>query len=545
MPLRLPIATATLVPLTCALWALSPAEVGAATAAAGGKPAAATATEEAGIAWAYASTDAEVDAAFAQARAEGKPLFLYWGAKWCPPCNQVKATLFNRQDFIARSRAFVPVYIDGDRPGAQKLGTRFKVSGYPTMVLFKADGSELTRLPGEVDARQYTEVLTLGMNAQRPIKQVLAEARRGGGQLSPADWRMLAFHSWDTDEQQTVAKTEVPALLKQLAANCPPQLAETADRLLLQSLAASEGATPADAATRLRVQRLVDDPARARAHMDVLSNRSPALTKALSAPSTPERATLLTRFDASLRALAQDTSLSRADRLGAQLARVELARIDEPTGARGAPTKPIPAALLAELRDQVARDDREISNGYERQAVITTGAYVLSRAGLGEASDSLLKANLTRSHSPYYLMSALGSNARARGDHAEALRWYEQAYTRSEGPATRLQWGASYLTALVDLAPQEVARIELAAQQVFKDAAAQPNAFYERSGRSLKRVGSKLVAWAGGSPATPSGAALQRLQRQLDDVCRPLPAGDPQREACDKLLKPSQDAKAA
>ena len=60
------------------------------------------------------------------ARAETKPVFVYWGAKWCPPCNQVKATLFNRQDFIERSRAFVPVYVDGDSPGAQKIGARFR-----------------------------------------------------------------------------------------------------------------------------------------------------------------------------------------------------------------------------------------------------------------------------------------------------------------------------------------------------------------------------------------------------------------------------------
>src|SRR5689334_10814791 len=72
---------------------------------------------QSGIAWRTASTDAEVDAAFAEARAAGKPLFLYWGAVWCPPCNQVKATVFNRADFIARTRAFVPVYVDGDRPG--------------------------------------------------------------------------------------------------------------------------------------------------------------------------------------------------------------------------------------------------------------------------------------------------------------------------------------------------------------------------------------------------------------------------------------------
>ena len=40
------------------------------------------------------------------------------------------------------------------------------------------------------------------------------------------------------------------------------------------------------------------------------------------------------------------------------------------------------------------------------------------------------------------------------------LRWYRQAFDTSEGPATRLQWGASYLVALVDLAPGDAARIE-------------------------------------------------------------------------------------
>ena len=59
--------------------------------------------DEAGIAWKNATNDAEVDAAFALAKSESKPVFVYWGAKWCPPCNQVKATLFNRQDFIERT----------------------------------------------------------------------------------------------------------------------------------------------------------------------------------------------------------------------------------------------------------------------------------------------------------------------------------------------------------------------------------------------------------------------------------------------------------
>ena len=102
-----------------------------------------------GIDW-YAG---DVDAAFAAAKAANKPVFLYWGAEWCPPCAQIKSTIFSKREFQERSRLFVPVYLDGDTPSAQKHGERFGVIGYPTMILFKPDGTEITRLPGGVDMR--------------------------------------------------------------------------------------------------------------------------------------------------------------------------------------------------------------------------------------------------------------------------------------------------------------------------------------------------------------------------------------------------------
>ncbi len=485
-----------------------------------------------GIAWKHASSNADVDAAFAQARAEAKPVFVYWGAKWCPPCNQVKATLFNRADFIERSRGFVPVYVDGDSPGAQKLGARFHVSGYPTMLLFSAQGAELTRLPGEVDPAAYTEVLTLGMNARRPVKELLAQVRAGGAGLTPADWRLLAFYAWHSDEQQLVPKAGVPALLKELAAACPPQPADVAMRLRLKALVAAGDATPTrpDPAAEPGVLALLKDRAAARTLMDVIANNPNEIARAVSAKGTPARARVVQALAATLQGFEADAGLSGADRLSALGARIELAGLDAP---KNAVTK-LPAALLADLRAQSARLDRDTTDGYERQAVIPAAAYLLAASGLMAESDAMLKAGLAKSHSPYYLMSALASNAKQRGDKAEALRWSEAAFDKSEGPATRLQWGAGYLSMLVELAPHEEARIERVARQLFTEAQAAPDAFYERSGRSLKRVGEKLQAWnKGGAHA----AAVQRLQAQLDGVCRALEPGDVHRAACEALLK--------
>jgi len=515
----------------------APEPVPPAATAAPSAPAKSAAADH-GIAW----QTGDVDAVFATAKADGKPVFLYWGAKWCPPCNQVKATLFNRQDFIERSRHFEPVYVDGDTPSAQKLASRFNVSGYPTMILFTPDGREITRLPGEVDADQYMQVLAMGMNGARPIKDTLASALASDGaarsKVTPDDWRMLSFYSWDTDDAQLVAKNDVASTLQRLAGACPAGQSDSATRLALKAVVAAATAKDAkprdDAAGTALLRKVLADTAVSRANFDVLTNNAGNMAGYVTSARSPSRAQLIADWNVALARLVDDATLSTADRLTAVTAQVELARLDNEKAA-------LPEALQKNVREQVARADRETTDPYARQAVISTAADALAQAGLMAESDALLTSELARSQSPYYYMLGLAANAKKRGDKAAALDWHEKAYAAADGPATRLQWGASYVSALVELAPQDLQRIESAASHVIGELDAKPDTFFGRNQKSLERMGKKLAAWNKGNP---HGESLQRIQAQMAGVCAKLPAADPSRAACSGALLPATTTKA-
>jgi len=495
----------------------------------------------AGIEW----FGGDVDAAFAAARSANQPVFLYWGAEWCPPCAQIKTTIFSRREFQQRSRLFVPVYLDGDTPSAQKYGERFGVVGYPTMILFKPDGTEITRLPGGVDVARYAKILDVALADARPVSDILAAARSGGA-VTSNDWKLLAYYSWSTDNGHVLPADQQLATFRALANRCPAELPAECARFFFAYLGAAADASEQEnpaldglerADARRRLLAMLPSPAVQAANVDNLLYGPEDAIGLLSSDGTPQRTQLTRAWRDALGQLGGEAKpLSASEDLLRVRARVMLARLD-------APGAPLPPALLDEARQAVARVDAATPAGYPRQAAINAAANLYWEAGLDAEASALLTAELDKSRSPYYFMLDLADLAEKAGRRKEAVDWLARAYAGAKGPATRFQWGYNYLVGMLEMTPEDVQGIERAGLSVIGELDGSPDAFYQRTRMRLEQLDSKLLEWGQRGEAA---RVIETLRARTSEICRKLPEKDPGRANCEKFLtakaQPTQTA---
>ncbi|NYE64096.1 thiol-disulfide isomerase/thioredoxin [Duganella sp. 1224] len=422
------------------------------------------------IAW----LNGDLDAALALARAQQRPLFLYWGAAWCPPCNRVKAEIFARAEFAARAASVLCYHLDGDSPGAQALAARHQLRSYPTLVLFAPDGSEITRLPCELDGELFVAAFDValavhqaGASAAAALEAALSASRA----LRADEWSLLSHYSWDTDEGKLLGtRALAPTLTALAAASTNP---DAATRLRLHAALAS-GSADADA-----LLALLADARLARSNMDILNNSGLNLIKIAG-----RREELAAALGGVAAQWADDFWLGAPDRLMAARLQMRMARLL-------APTQGLQDQVLARVRDALA----ESTDPYERHTLVNTAVSALNDAGLAAQAEQVLLDELPRSHSPYYFMLSLAASARRRNDIAGVLDWYGKAWDAARGPATRLQWGVTYLTSVLDLAPQDSVRIAQAAQGLLADIqAAGADARQQRNLSQLQKLAARQAS---------------------------------------------------
>lgn len=115
------------------------------------------------------------EAAVAAAAADGRPIFLDFGARWCPPCNQLRVEVLEDPADRAVLDGFHVVAVDADLPESWPLKDRFGVGGYPTLLVVDAAGAvqgRLTGYPGEDVFLDWLQGAAAG-----PLDERLAGAR--------------------------------------------------------------------------------------------------------------------------------------------------------------------------------------------------------------------------------------------------------------------------------------------------------------------------------------------------------------------------------
>jgi thiol-disulfide isomerase/thioredoxin len=479
-------------------------------------PAGTSHTDAPGIDW-YAG---DVGGAFESARIEHKPVFLYWGAQWCPPCQQLKSSVFSRSDFIAKTRQFVAVYLDGDDPGAQQWGETFRVGGYPTVVILRADRREITRISGGMDLSLYADLLDIALGDVKPIAEVLAALRARPAELTHADCQRLAYYAWELgDYSIEERKTLAPALAR--AATTCADISST-ERARLTVTAAVLSPLPDSVA---RIGSIIADSAQAPQIADVLEDLDTTFYAAVLAQGAAASAKFQSDWVRTMDRVAGDPRKIAADQLVAVGTKLALVK-------RFAPDGKVPAALAQDARARVAAALGQHAEPYVRAGVINAASFVDEQLGDDAAQYAMLRAEMRTAKTPYYYMADLGDVEERRGHRAEALAWYERAYRESRGAATRFQWGNRYLGALLRLAPTERQRIRDTAAAVIGELDG-PERIRARTRIGLEKLDGRLRKW---NEEHHYGADLQEIRRRMQGVCAKLPSNDAGLSTCRNFL---------
>lgn len=471
--------------------------------------------DAADIAW----FDGDVDAAFKSAAASNKPVLLYWGAQWCPPCKQLKSSVFNRPDFIEKSKLFVAVYLDGDLPDAQKWGDVFRVTGYPTVVVLKPDRQEITRVAGNMDLSLYATVLDDALGDVRPVKEVLELAAKGDAPLGANDCRRLAYHAFDLEDEGVFDPAALQPAFENATRLCPAELVKERARFPIlaaaqatarQKEAIEKGGKGDKALTVLmvRVHELLANKDVALSNVDALRALRPEFYRAARQTVPQIAPSLRERVMGIADAAATNASFAPADQLSPQVMKIRVAKAYARDGKVPTDVRSVALATAAKLLD-VKQEP------YVRAGVVNSAINVYIALDEWEKARDLLALEATTSNTPHYYIGDLADVEEHLGNDVRALELYAEAYQKAKGPASRFQWGYNWLDALLRLSPEDTATIEKAGLAVTGELDG-PNRIHRRTLSRLARLDDALRKWN----TTPARAAVvATLKARVVQVC--------------------------
>jgi thiol:disulfide interchange protein DsbD len=97
-----------------------------------------------------------------EAKADGQPVIMDFYADWCIPCLELDRNTFTNLEVAKETQDFVRLKVDlthFDSPEAEELRKRFNISGVPTIVFLREDGTEHvdSRIIGFVPPKEFVK----------------------------------------------------------------------------------------------------------------------------------------------------------------------------------------------------------------------------------------------------------------------------------------------------------------------------------------------------------------------------------------------------
>lgn len=102
----------------------------------------------AGARWYSATQEGDIDAALSESAQTGRPVLIDFFAQWCPPCDRLRDEFLEDHGQLGLLSKFVLLKVDADHPSSFALKDRYRVGGYPTLLVISEDGTELERFLG-------------------------------------------------------------------------------------------------------------------------------------------------------------------------------------------------------------------------------------------------------------------------------------------------------------------------------------------------------------------------------------------------------------
>jgi protein disulfide-isomerase len=398
----------------------------------------------------------DLEAGLAAAKAQKLPILLYWGAVWCPPCNELKQNVFAHPEFSEAVKGVIAIYLDGDSPRAQKWADRYEVGGYPTILVLDENEQEINRLSGTLDFLEFNEALLTSIRNSRLVKQVFLDAAQG--KLSLAQWSLLNFYSWDDIDSLDFSRPELISLLQKIRANIPKAMIETRATVTARyyAIIAADLEENAQFLKSVSVKKFDDEVLAHQAGIiaarSVLLFDAPEIVKMLfKETERGARLRFLEKWKNALEVIAKYPRTSLDTKVWILNAKLRLDKIRYPSAGRS-------KNLRYSIRKELAKIERKAKTEFQRRSIIPSIAYVLIELGESSKARKLLLREIKVSKTPWYLQSSLSRLEEKLGNKQAALKWSAEARKSARGRASRIQWAASDL--LINLRFSDETKIE-------------------------------------------------------------------------------------